>query len=137
MKIRQLFHYRRTHLGALLTAAAAFLLLATLNPAFAKKGGGGKPGGGDPPPPDPEPTPAPVSYVLTWFPEGADGSTVYDIDANGVGVGNMAPGGIIEDRYGVVSFPDRPELIDLETLASGHPDYPAGWRLTTAFTISD
>ena len=135
MKIRQLFHYRSTHLGALLTAAAALLLLGSLNPAFAKKGGGGKPGGGDPP--DPEPTPAPLSYVLTWFPEGAGGSTVYDIDANGVAVGNMAPGGIIEDRYGVVSFPDRPELIDLETLASGHLGYPAGWRLTTAFTISD
>ncbi len=138
MKIRPLFQNRRTHLGAVLTTTAALLLLGSVNPAFAKPGGngGGKPGGEDPPP-DPEPDPAPVSYVLTWLPDNANGSTVWDIDADGVAIGNLVPDGIFEDRFGVVSFPNRPELIDLEALASGHPDYPTGWRLTTAFTISD
>ena len=82
-----------------------------------------------------DPTPAPVGYVLTWLPGDGSSSTVYDVDSDGVAVGNVAPGGNFQDRYGIVSFPDRSQLINLEALTSAH--YPAEWRLTVAFTISD
>ncbi|MFT5407883.1 MAG: hypothetical protein ACI8XO_000116 [Verrucomicrobiales bacterium] len=99
---------------------------------MAKKGGG-KPGGEDPPP-DPEPTPAPISYVLTWIQSDGDTwSRFHDVDANGVAVGFF---GGFADRYGIVSFPDRNEVVDLESVAATHPDYPGG-RLLNGYTISE
>lgn len=115
-------------------AGAALVLLATLSftgAAFGKKGGGGKPGGEDPPP---EPDPAPVSYLLSWIESPGDATRLADIDSNGVAVGQVLPGGLGNNRYGIVSFPDR-EVINLHDLAAAH--IPGGWELTVAFTISD
>ena len=50
---------RRTHLGAVLTTVAAFMLLGSITPAFAKRGGngGGKPG---------SEVEVPFHYQITW-----------------------------------------------------------------------
>ena len=138
MKIRQLFQYRRTHLGAVLTTAAAFLLLGSINPAFAKKGGGGKPGGGDPPT---EPDPAPFNYRVTWIGDDTEENNrnyfrLYDVTAGGIAVGQFWPANVWNDAYPVIFLPGG-DVVDLETLLIAAGKIAPGWRVREATRITD
>ena len=78
-------------------------------------------------------------YTLTWLgsPDGPSevfDSKVFDVNADGVAVGQIKPLGLSSQRYGVVFAPDK-AVQNLETLAAAQ--LPAGWRLTAGVTISD
>ena len=116
---------------------AGLALLATLSlatPAFAKKGGGGKP---EDPPPPPEPD-APVAYQVSWVDVQGSESLFYNINSDGVAAGSLRPAGDPNNSNGtgVLRLADG-TILDLEAIASTHSDYPAGWRLTTVFSVSD
>ena len=147
MKIRPLFQNRRTHLGAVLTTAAAFLLLGSVNPAFAKKGGGGKPGGEDPPP-DPDPVEVPFRYQITWHEAEFSNDIIdlRDVASDGTVVGSVKPGGVYGSNIAVARFPDGPFSdgfdVNLEDLLIEATEVPAdqvvdAWRVTYAFRICD
>lgn len=126
------------HLRCLRPLAGLALSLCLAAPLLAKKGGGGGgPGGGTE---DPPADPLPVVYALTWLTDPSDGSgdqsSIFDIDANGVAVGSIRPGGSAGLRYGVVSFPGRAPL-DVEAVARNAGAIPQDWRLTGVYRISD
>jgi len=122
MKLPQIAYKRRAHLGAVLTTAAAFLLLGAIDPAFAKKGGnGGNGGGGDPPATPigdyPEMSATPINYEIRSFDAGDPADWAYpnmpwgseanvavrfhDINRNGVAVGEVFVMGASTVRYAV------------------------------------
>jgi|GEM_PF-4484912 len=120
-------------------AIGTLLLVGAASPVLAKKGGkgGGGNGGGEDPPP---PRSAPIHYSLTWLSEEPDSSILWDIDPDGVAVGQFRPFDSYADRYGIISFPGR-TATDLGAIVAagnhaGDP-LPAGWALTSVYTISD
>ena len=117
-----------------------FLSLGLFSPLSAKKGGnGGGPGGGGGGE-DPPPAPLPVVYALTWLTDPSDGSgdqsSIFDIDANGVAVGNIRPGGSADDRYGIVSFPGSVP-VNIDALAKLAGLISADSQITAIYRISD
>jgi hypothetical protein len=158
MKIRQLFQYRCTHLGAVLTTAAALLILGSVNPAFAKKGGGGKPGGEDPPAEDPPAELPPISatsidFDVRLFDGKADASPnapwanaaevyVYfdDINRDGAAIGQAwVPNGdgLTGTGYGIIATVGGgiEQLDDIFATALTHQDFD-GLRIQGAWEIN-
>jgi hypothetical protein len=137
MKTRPLFQNRRTHLGAVLTTAAALLLLGSVNPAFAKKGGGGKPGGEDPPP-DPDPVEVPFRYQITWHEAEFSNDIIdlSDVASDGTVVGRFKPDGVYGSNIAFIRFPDGSNM-NLEDLLIEENEVAADSRVTYAYRICD
>lgn len=134
MKIRPLFQDRRTHLGAVLTTTAAFMLLGSVDPAFAKKGGGGKPGGEDP-------VEIPFHYQITWHEAefSTDVIDLRDVASDGTVVGSVKPGGVYGSNIALIRLPNGAEvnLEDLLIQADPIDQVDDSWRVTYAFRICD